>query len=118
MENIQNEGIDLSRMSVADLLGLIGKAQREVEQRRASEKKALRDEFVKRAQELGVTLEEVMGLTGTSAQRRRGAYKPGEAKFVNPYDESQTWTGRGRKPQWVLNYLNDGGTLEDLQIKK
>ena len=27
------------------------------------------------------------------------------------------WTGKGRKPQWVLDHLAKGGTIDDLRIK-
>lgn len=26
-----------------------------------------------------------------------------------------TWSGKGRKPAWLVNHLASGGTLEDLQ---
>lgn len=38
------------------------------------------------------------------------------AKFRNPYDPSQTWSGFGRKPQWFVQYLSGGGREEDLAI--
>ena len=28
------------------------------------------------------------------------------------------WTGKGRKPQWVLDFLAQGGTLDELKIQK
>ncbi len=37
-------------------------------------------------------------------------------KFRNPKDPSQTWSGRGGKPQWVLDHLAAGGTMEQLAI--
>ena len=37
-------------------------------------------------------------------------------KYANPADTSQTWTGRGRKPQWVQAALDAGKSLEDLAI--
>ncbi|WP_333829671.1 H-NS histone family protein, partial [Pararhodobacter sp.] len=33
-----------------------------------------------------------------------------------PADTSQTWTGRGRQPRWVVAALADGKTLDDLAI--
>ena len=27
------------------------------------------------------------------------------------------WTGKGRKPQWVLDHPPKGGTIDDLRIK-
>ena len=38
------------------------------------------------------------------------------AKYANPEDPSQTWTGRGRKPRWVEAFIQKGNTLKDLEI--
>jgi len=40
-----------------------------------------------------------------------------EVKYTNPLDARQTWTGRGRKPQWVVEALAGGKTLQDLEVK-
>ncbi|MCD0493834.1 H-NS histone family protein [Chromobacterium violaceum] len=37
-------------------------------------------------------------------------------RYRHPEHENQTWTGRGRKPQWVQDWLNAGGTLEELAV--
>ncbi|MDC7690382.1 H-NS histone family protein [Vogesella indigofera] len=42
------------------------------------------------------------GLSTDDLQKKAAApRKPVEAKYQNPVDPSQTWTGRGRKPLWV-----------------
>ena len=38
--------------------------------------------------------------------------KPARPKYRNPEDESQTWTGKGRKPHWVIAYLEAQGWSE------
>jgi DNA-binding protein H-NS len=47
-------------------------------------------------------------------KKARATVKP---KYRNPGDKKQVWTGRGRKPRWVLDSLEQGKTLEDLLIK-
>lgn len=44
------------------------------------------------------------------------ATKKVAAKYRNPENEAEEWTGRGRKPVWVLEALDNGKTLEDLEI--
>ena len=39
------------------------------------------------------------------------------AVYANPENAGQTWTGRGRKPAWVVEALTKGKTLTDLEIK-
>ena len=54
---------------------------------------------------------------------RRGAGRPGKTgksaaapQYRGP--DGQTWAGgRGRKPQWVVDALKSGKTLDDLRIK-
>jgi DNA-binding protein H-NS len=38
------------------------------------------------------------------------------AKYANPEDRSQTWTGRGRKPNWLVARLKKGAKMEDFAI--
>ena len=47
--------------------------------------------------------------------RGRGRSKS-VAKYANPDDRSQTWTGRGRKPNWLVARLKKGAKLEDFAI--
>ena len=49
-------------------------------------------------------------LGGDSKKRIKG-----EAAFKSPYDE-QTWTGRGRKPDWYKKALDEGYSDEDMRI--
>jgi DNA-binding protein H-NS len=39
-----------------------------------------------------------------------------KAKYRSPTDPSQTWTGRGRKPKWVQEWIDGGNELENLLI--
>jgi DNA-binding protein H-NS len=45
--------------------------------------------------------------------RRRRKVQP---KYRNPENESETWSGRGRKPRWVEMALAHDRKLEDLAI--
>ena len=42
--------------------------------------------------------------------------KPVAAKYRNPNDASQTWSGRGRQPVWLVALLAEGKKLEDLAV--
>lgn len=100
--------MDLSTYSLDQLISL----KRDVEKEIASfEKRALenaRAELEKHAETLGYSLEQIMN---TKAKRTKIA-----PKYRDPNDPSQTWTGRGRKPIWILNQLDAGVQLKDLEI--
>ena len=63
------------------------------------------------AREHGFSLLE---LTGKRAAGTSGPKSP--AKYANPNDPSQTWSGRGRKPFWVVEWEGAGKSLEDCLI--
>ena len=46
--------------------------------------------------------------------KRNGPKAP--AKYRNPNDPKQTWTGRGRRPAWFVSAMADGKTEKDLAI--
>lgn len=39
------------------------------------------------------------------------------AKFADPTNPESTWSGRGRKPKWVVEALASGRQLEDFTLK-
>jgi DNA-binding protein H-NS len=48
---------------------------------------------------------------------RGGKGRTVAAKYVNPDDHSETWTGRGRKPRWLAAKLKEGDRIEKFLIK-
>jgi DNA-binding protein H-NS len=37
-------------------------------------------------------------------------------RYRNPADASQQWTGRGRQPQWVKDWLEAGKDIAGLKL--
>ncbi|MCW1931281.1 H-NS histone family protein [Pararhodobacter zhoushanensis] len=62
------------------------------------------------AKERGLSPSDLSELT---SKRTRKAAVP---KYANPADDSQTWTGRGRRPRWIEAALAEGKSLEDMTI--
>lgn len=48
----------------------------------------------------------------------RAAKAPQAAKYVNPSNPSNTWSGRGRKPWWITEALSAGKNLDDMLIDR
>jgi DNA-binding protein H-NS len=55
------------------------------------------------------------GETATDVAQRRPNPKV-EPKFRHPEDPSRTWSGRGRQPQWVVEFLSAGRAIDDFRI--
>lgn len=101
---------DLNSMSLKELKDLqvqVAKAIASYEDRKKKEALA---ELEEKARAMGFSLAE---LTGTAAPRKRA---PASAKYANPVDASDTWSGRGRKPRWFADALKAGKRPEDMAV--
>ena len=54
----------------------------------------------------------------SSTERPQRTYPKVPPKYQNPDDPSQTWAGRGTKPRWVIEMLDDGMSIDDLRIRE
>lgn len=46
----------------------------------------------------------------------KGSRSASVARYAHPEDPSLTWSGRGRRPRWINEYLDSGKSLEDLAV--
>lgn len=42
--------------------------------------------------------------------------QPRVPKYRHPTDPTLTWTGKGKKPQWIADWIQDGKNPDDLLI--
>ena len=112
--------MDLSSLNLDQLKDLLKKIPAEIKRRTEEASSAAREAAIEKlkaiAREHGYSLEE---LAGTKKTRKvsSAVHKPVAPKYANPSNASETWTGRGRKPLWVQNALNQGRSLESLLIR-
>ncbi len=105
--------IDLSKLSRDELIQLQADAQQALKDLEVRQREEARAAAEKAAAEYGFSLAEL-----TSGGRGKGkAAKPAAAaKYANPEDPSQTWSGRGRQPAWYKAAVEGGASADDLLI--
>ncbi|MGC9370481.1 MAG: H-NS family nucleoid-associated regulatory protein [Paracoccaceae bacterium] len=105
--------IDLSKMTRAKLEELRRDIDSALERLAEQEREKALEAAEKAAQAHGFSLSE---LTGQA--KRGGAKKKAKApaRYRNPADPSQTWSGRGRQPGWIKQALAEGKSLSDFEI--
>ena len=103
---------DLTALSLDQLKNLqkdIEKAINSFEARRLAH---ARQELEAKAKELGVSLAEILG-----SNPAKGAKAAVSAKYRNPKNPEETWSGRGRKPRWLVVAMTSvGAKLDDFLI--
>jgi len=105
---------DLETMSLSELKSLNKKVIKAISSFEARERNKALAALEAKAKEMGFSLSE---LTGASKKLgAKGLRVAGVAKYANPADATQTWTGKGRRPDWARAALAAGKSLDDLAI--
>jgi DNA-binding protein H-NS len=99
---------NLEKMTLKQLLELEVQVQEAIATTREHERTEVKKALAELAEKRGFKLQELMG--------GRGKGKTSVPKYANPEDSSQTWTGRGRKPNWLVAKLKKGANMSDFAI--
>ncbi|KPC54105.1 H-NS histone family protein [Amantichitinum ursilacus] len=108
--------MELTGLSLPKLYQLQKDLEREIVSRKESDKVSLLNELQQLAAAKGFSLNEVLGLDSGRKGKVKATTSTSKAQFRNPNDATQTWSGRGRKPQWAIDWLSTGKSLEDLRV--
>ena len=100
----------LDKLSYAELLDLQARVEAALIDRKAAEARAVREQIQELAAKSGFSTAELFG--GARAGKRSSA----AVKYRNPKDTTQTWTGRGRKPNWLVDAIKKGVKIESLAV--
>ena len=99
----------LDKMSYAELLKLQERIEAAIAAKRVEGAAATKEQLRAMAEKAGFNLNELFG-------KRGGKRGPSSVKYRNPKDTSQTWTGRGRKPNWLVDAVKKGAKLDAFKI--
>ena len=115
---------DLSKMTRKQLERLIKDAERALKTISTKEKREAKKAAEKAAAKFGFTLSELTSeAIEAPARTRAKSSKPkaakkssSPAKYANPSDKSQTWTGKGRQPAWYKAAIEAGIDPKKMEI--
>lgn len=76
---------------------------------------------ISQAAQIGIDVDELAqafrkGGKHQGKSKAAGSRAPAPAKYRNPKNAAEVWSGRGRKPLWVEKAIKGGATLESLAI--
>lgn len=124
--------MDLGTYSLTELQRLRNRIDTEIRRRSETAKRDLLKKMQKLAADHGMSLDDIVGKEAPAASsraaktatpkakpaRKAATRKTGTVapKYRHPEDSSLTWTGRGRQPLWVRNWVESGHTLESTLI--
>ena len=99
----------IDNLSYGDLVKLEERLKSAISARKTEDAKVAKEELGPWLAKAGFDLDELFGKRGS----RKGK---GVAKYRNPKDPAQTWTGRGRKPNWLIDAVKKGGKIDSFAV--
>ncbi len=109
--------IDLKNMSRKELEKLGRDVEKALDKLRKQDLKKVRQEMERLAAAHGVSVADVLGGKPARASTAKKTPKTKSApKYANPADRSQTWTGKGRQPDWFKTAVAAGKSPDSMAI--
>lgn len=108
--------IDLTSMSRTELLTLkadVDKALVLVAEKERSDALAAAEKAVAA---YGFSLSDIASGVGNTRKNKNGIKTVSAPKYRNPHDENQTWTGKGRQPEWFKTAIANGISPDAMEI--
>lgn len=105
--------VNVEKMSLKDLNDLEAKVAKAKAQARTKQKADVKSKIDAILASSGFTIADLYPVARVGRGRPAGNKA---AKFVNPDNRAETWTGRGRKPNWLVAKLSKGAKLQDFAI--
>ncbi|VXC54233.1 H-NS family nucleoid-associated regulatory protein [Massilia sp. 9I] len=105
--------MDLSNMSVGDLRNLQEQIKQEMKKREAQEVQKAREQILAIAQGVGLPLKDLLATAGRGNSTKGNSVA---VRYRHPDNASQQWTGRGRQPKWVKEWVEGGKSLDKLRV--
>ena len=100
--------MDLNTLSLKELKKLRKDVDKTINDFNNRKKREALVELEKKAAEMGFSLSDLASVGKVK--------KVSAPKYANPSDGDQTWTGRGRIPQWMKDHEAAGGSRDDTLI--
>jgi len=108
---------DLKAMSRKELERLLSDVKKALEAARARDQREARKAAKKAAAEFGFSLGEISETQPSAPAKKRAKVKnPSKPMYANPDDKKQTWTGKGRQPNWFRSQVESGTALDAMRI--
>ncbi|MEO8670876.1 MAG: H-NS histone family protein [Tahibacter sp.] len=117
--------LSIEKMTLDQLSALMAKAARRQQQLTGEHIAKVRAKVDKLIRQEGLSVADLFPSNGerpakaakTDPVKKTVRKKAARAKYQNPKDPSQTWVGRGKRPDWFHVAIKAGKKPEDLLIK-
>lgn len=104
--------MNLTEMTIKELKELETNLQKQIAQRTRDDILAAKEKILAIASSVGMSIKDIVGSPTAQKEKSKVA-----VQYQHPEDAALQWTGRGRKPKWVVAWIESGKTMDEIRIK-
>ena len=108
--------VDLKSMSRKELEKLLEDVKKALVNAQQRDRREALKAAEKAAAEYGFSLGDLNEDGTTKGRKGRSTGTKSAPQYANPEDPSQTWTGKGRRPKWIVEAEEAGRPISDFAI--
>ncbi|MCG2583474.1 H-NS family nucleoid-associated regulatory protein [Massilia sp. TS11] len=101
--------MNLQQLSLNELRAMQEAVGAEMQRRERQEKEKAREQILAIANSVGLPLKELI-------EQGKKLKAGGPIRYRHPENAEQQWTGRGRQPRWVKDWIAHGRPMEALRV--
>ncbi|MCF8383759.1 MAG: H-NS histone family protein [Chlorobium sp.] len=94
--------------TIAELQAQVAAIQKQINEQKAASKREVIADIISRMNESGISINDI--------QRKIAPVKAKRPKIIKYRLEDKTWSGKGKKPKWVKDIEERGGSVDDYRI--
>jgi DNA-binding protein H-NS len=102
---------DLSKYSLSQLKKIQTEVEEELKKRHFLSVSQAREQILHIARGTGLSMDDLI-----SGRHSKGSKEPLAAKYRHPEDSEKQWSGRGRMPFWVKDWIESGRDLAETKV--
>lgn len=99
-------------LSLKQLISMRDRLDAKIEEQRKEDRDDTRRALVELAEKRGFAFSDFVDAAG----KKKGSRGPVAIKYRNPDNPSETWTGRGKRPRWLVAKLGKSGRVEQFEV--
>jgi DNA-binding protein H-NS len=103
---------DLSKYTIAQLRALEVRVVEELKTRHFLSVNQAREQILHIARSAGISVTQLVAIKKPKASRANAV----RVKYRNPNNSAQQWSGRGRQPEWVKEWVEGGKSLVEIRV--
>ena len=105
---------DISNLSVEELKKLQVQAEALIASKKDQAVEDAYHQILEIAENVGLSIEQILEFG--ASKRKKATRKSVEPRYRSKANPSDTWTGRGKQPRWLVAELEKGAKLESFLI--